>query len=324
MNAKFLASEKLPVFFKAAVLILLSSSVASFAQSNTKNPASKIFVTDVEGDADVKTGDQVEALEKRKVYTAEGIVIQTKKVEDERQKDKNTSAMVYSNGTGIFFDPDTRLEVKKFVQEPFAPNRSDMDVEPSISQTRAFLPHGSVGLCASRLAAGSSMVYQTPQATINIQGRKVVIETNEKYTKVSLLEGDSTVRGGSGSNVDNGGQQLHAGQQAIIRQGPPGSPPVVEVAPIPPSEMSALDDKVSMACIAKNTVYFQVATPRINAANGKQAEPAASDTSNRVTAFDSQSSNNNNNNQQEIVPVEVVPANLPVQYTISASRLGSQ
>jgi len=71
--------------------------------------------------------------------------------------------MVYSNGTGIYFDPDTRMEIRKFVQEPFTPNRADMETEPSISQTQTFLSRGLVGLCTSRLVAGSSMVYQTAE-----------------------------------------------------------------------------------------------------------------------------------------------------------------
>jgi len=50
-------------------------------------------------------------------------------------KEKTYSSMVYSNGTGIYFDPDTRMEIRKFVQEPFTPNRADMETEPSISQT---------------------------------------------------------------------------------------------------------------------------------------------------------------------------------------------
>lgn len=57
----------------------------------------------------------------------------------------------------MHFDPDMRLEIQKFVQEPLTPNRSDMEVEPSIFNTSNFMPRGSVGLCTSKMVAGSTM-----------------------------------------------------------------------------------------------------------------------------------------------------------------------
>lgn len=300
----------------AAALLVLCGINSAFAASQKRNPASKLFVTDVQGEAEINTGDKIEELERKTVHTAQGTVIETKKAEDDTQKDKNSSSMVYSNGTGIYFDSDTRLEVRKFAQEPFAPNRTDMDVEPSISQTQAFLARGAIGLCTSKMVAGSSMVYQTPQATINVRGRKVIIETNEQFTKVSMIEGESTVRGGIGSNIDLGGQSLHAGQQAIIRQGSAGSPPIVQIAQIPQSEMNPLDDKVSMACMAKKTVYFEV-VGKTGAGPG-EAEKNTPEGGSPVTAFDT---DGKTGAEQEIVPVEVSPANLPVQFTVSPARL---
>jgi hypothetical protein len=141
------------------------------------------------------------------------------------------------------------------------------------------------------------MTYRTPYASVAIRGRKVVIETNEKLTKVSLLEGDVTVRGGE---YDTGGQVLRSGQQAIVTPGLRGAPNNIAIQSIPPVEIRGLEDKVSVACMAKNTVYFEVAS-RTTAPNGK-------------TAFDSA--------EQEIVPVEVVPANLPPPFVASQSRMG--
>jgi len=70
-----------------------------------------------------------------------------------------------------------------------------------------------------------------------------------------------------------------------------------------------MDDKVSMACMAKKTVYFEVAE-RKTTGDGAATGP--------VTAFDGKATT-----EQEIVPVEVVPADLPVQFTVSPARLGS-
>jgi hypothetical protein len=310
------------------VAFMSCTAVTALADSGKKNPTSKLFTADVQGQAEIDTGDKVEDLEKKSVHTAQGTIIETKKSDDESQKDKNSSSMVYSNGTGIFLDSDTKLEVKKFIQEPFSPSRTDMDVEPSISQTQAFLSRGSVGLCSTKLVAGSTMVYQTPHASINVRGRKVVIETSDKFTKISMLEGESTVRGGGGTNIDAGGQALHAGQQAIIQQGAPGMPSIVKITSIPPGEMPALDDKASMACMAKKTVYFEVTEKKTNGpaaekstndAGGAAKESSSSDASTPVTAFDNDSKSGT---VQEIVPVEVVPVSLPVQYTVSPARLG--
>jgi len=271
------------------VLFLTSSSLADDLRK--KNPTSKFFVTDVEGLSQVNTGEKIEELTKKSVYSAQGTIVET--------RPDATNALVYSNGTGIFFDHDTRVEMRRFVQEPFTPNRADMEVEPSISLTQSYISRGVIGLCTSKLVAGSSMSYRTPYASVAIRGRKVVIETNEKLTKVSLLEGDVTVRGGE---YDSGGQTLRPGQQAIVTPGRRGTPNSIAVQSIPQGEIRGLEDKVTVACMAKNTVYFEVANRQTNTA-GK-------------TAFD--------NPEQEIVPVVVVPTELSVPFVASPARIGGQ
>jgi hypothetical protein len=131
------------------------------------------------------------------------------------------------------------------------------------------------------------MNYRTSLGSVSIRGGKVVIQAESEATTVSMLEGESTVRGGT---LDLGGQVLHAGEQAVIKPGPPGGPNLVKIDKIPDSERSKLDDKVLMACAAKKTVYFET----------KGRETAAG---------------------PEIVPVPVVPATLPVPLTISPAKL---
>lgn len=306
-----------------AALSFVSAPSAVFAQKKKSNPASKVYVSDVNGEAQIDTGESIEDIAKRSVYTAEGTVIETKKANDDAERKRAYSTMVYSNGTGAYFDEDTRVEVKRFSQEPFTPNRSDIEIEPSISQTQAFVARGTVGLCNSKLVAGSSMTYQTPQASVNIRGRKLVIETTSRATKISMLEGDSTVRGGI---ADVGGRPLKAGEQAIITNGLNGQPNTVQIIPIPQNEMQNLDDKVAMACMAKKTVYFEVkekATTEKGAAaegplgtanngNGEKSAPAP------VTAFDDNGSAPTP--IREIVPVEIVPVTAPVDLVLSSAR----
>jgi len=310
-------------------MALMSAS----AQAKKKNPVSKIYVSDVKGEALIDTGESVEDLSKRSVYTAQGTVIETKKPVKDSDREKNYSTMVYSNGTGAFFDADTRVEVKKFVQEPFTPNRSDMDVEPSLSQTQAFVSRGTIGLCNSKLVAGSNMTYQTGQGSINVRAKKLVIEAGSDYTKISILEGESSVRSGS---QDLGGHTLKAGEQAIIRQSANGEPNRVQIQSIPAAEMKPLDDKVTMACMAKKTVYFEVQERTVaNSNQQSQAETnAGTDTkagasnesdsttpSTRVTAFDGTTNGASSVTVREIVPVEMIPTTLPTEYTVSPATL---
>jgi hypothetical protein len=289
-----------------ALLVCGFSPTCGLAQNRRSNPASKIYVSDVAGDAEINNGQTVEELTRRSVYSAQGVVIDTKRPDPQQDRAKSYSTMVYSNGTGAFFDADTRVEIRRFVQEPFVPARSDNEVEPSISQTQAFVSHGTVGLCTSKLVAGSTMTYATALATVNIQGRKVVIEAEAGVTKISMLEGESTVRAGS---MDMGGHTLHTGEQAIIRPTQPGQPNSLQIEKIPAGEMSQLDDKVTMACMAKRTVYFEVRGRQVESAFATNSAPARTAGAPFTDA------------DGEIVAIPLVPTRLPVQFTISPASL---
>lgn len=264
-------------------------------QGRKKNPTSKLFVADVEGEALIDTGETIDQLSKRTVYTAQGTVIET--------KEAAINAMVFSNGTGISLDPETRVEVRKFVQEPFTPNRTDMEVEPSISQTVSHVSRGTVGLCTSKLVAGSSMQYTTPNGSVRIKGGKVAITANDQGTTVSLLDGDVTVQAGE---MDAGGQVLQPGFQAFI----PNSGGPMQISRIEPQQLQALDDKVSMACMARKTVYFEAATRR----EGSQQAAGQDD----ITAFEGAGEPD-----EEIVAIPTTPPDIPIQFTVSPANLPS-
>lgn len=279
--------KTLAVFSLAASIVLLTSNSVLAVEGQRKNPTSKLYVADVEGMSSINTGEKIEDLTKKSVYSAEGVVLET--------TPKSTNAIVLSNGTGMTFDPDTRVEMQRFVQEPFAPNRTDLEVEPSVSQTAAFIPRGTVGLCSSKMVAGSTTTFNTRQASLSIRGRKVVIEANDSSTVVSMFEGESTVRG----EMMAGGQTLKSGQQAIITRKSNSEPPTVQIQPIPPADVKRLGDKVSMACMARKTVYFEVASRQNqNSSDGVFSQTDAS-------------------GEEVIVPVEVLPGTIPPPSTVS-------
>jgi len=250
---------------------------ANAADAKRKNPASKLYVASLTGESHINRGEKIEPMTTKAAYNAEGSIIETKA--------NSTNALVYSNGSGIYLEPDSRLEIVRFVQEPFIPNRNDLEVEPSISQTEVILARGSIGLCPSKLVAGSSMKYRTGLGSVSLQNGRVVLEANPEETKISLLEGEAMVRGGQ---LDLGGRLLKAGQQAIIRPGAERDSNVITIGPIPETELAALGDKVYMACAARKTVYFET----------KQSDDGT-----------------------EIEAAPVVPENLPPTVTVSPSKL---
>ncbi len=210
-------------------------------------PASKIYVAEIDGEAVVEKAAKIEPLNSKASYIAEGSSFETKA--------KSSDAMVFSNGSAIYLDADTRIETRRFAQEPFTPNRADLELEPSVSKTQIYLARGIVALCTSRSVAGSIMIYQTPLGSINVRGRKLVIETTDQVTRVSMIEGDSTVRAGDN---DQSGHVVHRGEQAVLQPGPAGQPNAMEIHQMTEAEIGPLSEKVEFACMAKRTVFFDV------------------------------------------------------------------
>ena len=249
-------------FFRFCALFALSGA-AVFAQTTSKrrNPTSKFYVAEVEGFAQVNTGEKIEDLTEKSVFDAEGTIVET--------KPDSSNALVMSNGVGLNFGPDTKLVVKRFLQEPFQPNRTDLESEPSVSQTRTVLSRGAVGICSGKLVAGSSMIYDTPHGSVSILSQnvqKLAIQVGDDSTTVSLFEGAVTLRG------DNmaGGEALQPGQQAVIRKRGVDQPPEITITAIP-TEQEALEDMVNSACQARKKVYFDVAE-RQNEVDGASSE----------------------------------------------------
>jgi hypothetical protein len=264
---------------RCSAVFLVGSSLLLAQSARKNNPTSKMFVADLTGESQIDNGERIQPLEKNGVVAPEGSIIET--------KSNATDSLVLSNGTALYVASDTKFEVKRFLQQPFAPNRADLEEEPSVSQTLVRLARGGIGICTSRLVAGSSMIYETPQAKINIRGRRLMIETDENETRVSLLEGDVTVIG------DNSSETLRPGQQAIVRKTSPDSPAVITVQSISDTDSAKLDDLVALACISRRTVFFESVDR--GGANGNEGP--------------------------ELVPVRTAPAAAPTQFTVSPSRI---
>lgn len=292
----------------AALVAAVPSAYAQRQLGKKKGPTSKIYLAEAIGDSQIQTGEKIYTARQATAFDAPGTVIET--------KEGAHNAFVYSNGTGLFVDQNTRVEIDRFVQEPFRPNRTttaDAPFEPSISQSDVHVSHGAVGVCTSQLVSGSSMNYTTPQASVNIRGGKVAIETNADETVIDLLEGDITVRGGS---KDIGGQVLRPGERAVVRSAPAGLPPTITISRIPPEALQVSDERVSVACNAKKTVTFEAIERK--AEEGLDTPADSAGTTAGVPPGDAAAGADGN---QEIVAKPTVPAQPPVNIVISPDRL---
>lgn len=243
---------RLLVLCTLAALVAVPAAHAQRSLGKKKGPTSKLYMAEAVGNTQIQNGDKIYTARQATAFDAPGTVIETKAGAH--------NSLVYSNGTGMFVDQNTRVEIDSFVQEPFQPERSnqrlDTPTEPSISQSRVHVAAGAIGVCTSQLVSGSSMNYSTPHGNVNIRGGKVSIETNDDVTHIDLLDGDITVRGSGGRDV--GGQILRPGERATITASRTGGQPTISVGPIPPAALQAADDRTETACNAKKSVTFEV------------------------------------------------------------------
>ncbi len=299
---------RLVIIGTAAFVTLVPSAWAQRQLGTKKGPTSKIYIAEAKGDTQILNGDKVYTARQATVFDAPGTVLETKV--------GGFDAIVYSNGTGMAIEENTRVEINRFMQEPFQPqsNQSAATLnEPSISQSDIYLARGTVGICTSRLVSGSSMNYSTPQASINIRGGKISIATTPSETTIDLLEGDITIQVG---RLDPGGQLLRPGERAVIRASTTDRLPLISITPIPPELLQAVSDRTIIACNAKRTVTFEI----IEKKAGQGLESVAPDFAG-PEAPATNSGAGPAGATQEIVVKPTVPVQLPINIEISPSRL---
>ena len=297
----------------AVAVVAVPSSFAQRQLGKKKGPTSKLYLAETVGNGEITNEGRTYTPKQATAFDAPGTVIET--MADSHQ------AFVYSNGTGMFVDANTRIEIDRFVQEPFRPDRNNTEVEPSMSQSDIFVARGQVGICTGQLVSGSTMTYSTPHAAVNIRGGKLSIKTDGNSTTVYLLEGDATVRSGA---KDVGGALLHGGEQAVITPGVGGQPPTVTVGPIDRSTAANLDDKVNVACNAKKTVSFETIEKKAETTGlegSEQPAPPGEGTPGDSTPA-APGTGGGDDTTQEIVARPTTPAAPPTNIVVSQDRIG--
>lgn len=212
------------------LLALLFPALSRAELSPPKTLLGKFLVSTVNGTATCVSEGRIFELKKGDTVTARGSTVET--------VGKSNVILVFSNGTGVYVDSATRLEVVKFDQEYFAPN-NNLRVEPSNSSTVVKMKTGRVVVSTPRLLSGTTMFYETPHVAVGIRGDKLLIEANERQTHVAMISGQATVnpRNSEGQFVSIG-KRLVTGQEAFIKYTAGGpelveSSPPAEVAPLP-------------------------------------------------------------------------------------------
>ena len=287
------------VVIVAALVSVTGDLSAQNKSVRRRGPTSKIYLAETKGDTQIVNNDRIYDARQAAAFDAPGSVIETKA--------DSHNVFVYSNGTGLYMEENTRISIDRFDQEPFQAGRREIanePVEPSMSQSQVLLVRGAVGICTSQMVAGSTMNYATSHGMINIRHGRLAIDTTDEQTTIDLLNGDATVRGG---DQDLGGQILRPGDRAVIRQGKAGQPRSVVVSQTPPMALQGLENRVTLACNAKKTVSFDVIEKKSEQGLDAPAEGAAQESS---AATD-----------QEIVARPTVPEKLPTNITVSADRL---
>ncbi len=198
----------------------------------------KAYVAEIDGAVTFTLSGKITGLKKGESVVAQGMAIET--------GPGASTILVYSNGTSLFVDAQTIVEIRKFVQQPFPSGVDTAVIEPSVSDTIVHVKQGRVIITTNQLAAGTTMVYLTPQSQVNIRGKEVVIEVHDQITRVLMLAGDATV---TPSNAAPGsvGQTVHGGQMAIVQ---------IQVMPLDQDAANKVATQVAAAERAQKVVVF--------------------------------------------------------------------
>lgn len=232
--------------------LLLFCPVFLLAQANESELAGrpllrgKLYVAEAVGEGTVYSEGRALKHHQTQFVEAAGTIILT--------KERAHAGYVFSNGTGMLVDEDTRVEVARFDQEHFAKNQQmDFSHEPSRSTSHLRVSYGLIGICTNRLISGSQMRYATPLGVVGVNNHaRMVIHAGPRATSVFLLEGTCTVA----SNTDplRHSVTLRPGEKAVIDRDSAD----VRVSAMEPEVIKLMDDKVATACHARQTVAFDV------------------------------------------------------------------
>jgi len=230
---------------QAQVPTIYAPGGGSFDSPISTNLVSKLYAVDVEGEAYVENAGAILPLSAREIYVAQGSTVYT--------SEESTVSLVISNGTGLFLSESTRMTVTRAAQEPFQGERSDMINEPSVSNIQLEHQHGIMGICTSRLLAGTLLEVVTDEFITRIVDGKLVYERGPEGSSVTLVGGDASVQSGQ-IWYEGEARDLKVRHKLFFPAD--GSEPIE--TQLSGSELAGMEGIVTIACLARRGVYFDV------------------------------------------------------------------
>jgi hypothetical protein len=230
-------------------ILSVAAALAAAALSQAQDRVvGKLFVVDVTGDVHLAAAGKIAPFKS-------GDTLQCKNIIIESGPESNASG-VLSNNTGLFIGPNSRIELTRFEQAPFAADPSRIEDEPSISNIEGVIYSGTFAFCLANQVFGSTSKYFVLGADVSVRGKRVVTVATDTKTTFYVVDGEVTVKAGPD---DQGGTVAQSNQQVSITPGVGGAYPVVAVSEIDPSVADKLNNALSAACLARRAVFF--ATP---------------------------------------------------------------
>ncbi|HUG09887.1 MAG TPA: hypothetical protein VMM36_02680 [Opitutaceae bacterium] len=226
------------------ISVVAAIAAASLCQAQDRI-VGKMFIVDVAGDAHLVDAGKVVTFEA-------GDTLQCKNIVLESGPESNMTA-VLSNNTGFYLGPNSRIELTRFEQAPFAADPSRIEDEPSISNIEGVIYSGTFAFCMANQVFGSTSKYSVLGADVSVRGKRIVTEATDTKTIFYVVEGEVTVKAGPD---DQAGTVVQSNQQVSITPGVGGAFPVIAVSEIDPSAGDKLNNALSAACLARRAVFF--------------------------------------------------------------------
>jgi len=165
-------------------ILLIALSLPAIAQNS-----GSLIVLDIKGEAEtfLPNGQLIQNKLTRGMIMSEGISLQTSQFSE--------VLILFSNGTTLTLEENSKLEILKFKQEPFLAddaNLEDSETEPSSSQLELNLPFGTFISQTKTLSKDSSYIINTPSGTVRVKGTQFQLGV-DKTGSLKLDVSESTV-----------------------------------------------------------------------------------------------------------------------------------
>lgn len=130
-------------------------------------------------------------------------------------------AVVFSNGMSIYMGPSSQLKVIEFAQQPWHPEESNPDFEPSRSKINIQLIEGEFAITQRQAFPTSEILFTVPQGTIETISPALFVQLGPTEASLFVLDGRAIFSPTSQNRRDfvQFGQRLNLNQARQVDSG---------------------------------------------------------------------------------------------------------